>query len=649
MAPLHLKLLGGFSAHESRGRAIDVSGRKNQALLAYLVLNPGRKITREKLLGLLWGERAEAQARASLRQALAVLRRDLEEIEPDALMLEGDSVGVEPAAIATDVTRFERLASSDAAEDLREAARLYEGDLLDGIAIRDPVFEEWLSAERGRLRETAIGCLTRLLERQPAPEAIATGRRLLALDPLREASHRALMRVYAANGQRDQALRQYRACRDLLRKELQVEPSKETEVLRREIETGGEPTATAQSHKTTETERRPALPLPDRPSIAVLPFENLSGDPEQAYFADGLTEDLITDLSKVLGLFVIARNSSFVYKGTEADVRQIARELGVQYVLEGSARRAANRVRINVQLIDALGGGHLWVDRFDRDLVDIFAVQDEVVAKIVEALAARLTAAGLRERYRPASLEAYDLCVRGRAQWVHSVDAGVAARPLFERAIQLDPNYSEAYRYLATGHCMSWLHMGGPMHPFREQAVSLARKAVDLDPNDSGAHWMLALIILYERLWDESEREFELALRLNPNDADAWSNLSDLKVMEGKGTEAVDCCQKALRLNPHPSSSYYWDLGQARYAAGNYEAAIQALRHESTYRTSSRRILAAALAQIGRLEEARLEARLFLANNPHFKLGHWIETQPFRDLAMKNKFIEGYRMAGLPE
>jgi tetratricopeptide (TPR) repeat protein len=187
------------------------------------------------------------------------------------------------------------------------------------------------------------------------------------------------------------------------------------------------------------------------------------------------------------------------------------------------------------------------------------------------------------------------------------------------------------------------------MHPFREQAVSLARKAVDLDPNDSGAHWMLALIILYERLWDESEREFELALRLNPNDADAWSNLSDLKVMEGKGAEAVDCCQKALRLNPRPSSSYYWDLGQAYYAAGNHEAAVKALRHESTYRTSSRRILAAALAQTGRLEEAQLEARLFLVNNPHFRLGHWIETQPFRDLAMKNKFIEGYRMAGLPE
>jgi len=648
MSALSLKLLGGFSASSLGGKAVEISGKKNQALLAYLVLNPGRKFTREKLVSLLWSERGEAQARASLRQVLAALRHDLGQ-SASTLSADSDSVAVEPQIITTDVAAFERLARSDAVADLREATRLYEGDLLDGIAVRDSAFEEWLAAERSRLRETAIDCLTRLLEQQTGPEAIATGQRLLALDPLRERSHRALMRSYAAESQRDLALRQYRACRDLLRKELQVEPSRETEALRREIEAGGEPTATSRAREISETEHRPALPLPDRPSIAVLPFQNLSGDPEQAYFADGLTEDLITDLSTVPGLFVIARNSSFAYKGTAVDVRQIARELGVQYVLEGSARRAASRVRINVQLIDALGGGHLWVDRFDRDLVDIFAVQDEVVAKIVEALAGRLTAAGLRERYRPASPEAYDLCVRGRAQWVHSVDAGVTARPLFERAIELDPNYSEAYRYLATGHCMSWLHMGGPMHPFRERAVSLARKAVDLDPNDSGAHWMLALIILYERLWDESEREFQLALRLNPNDADAWSNLSDLKVMEGKGAEAVDCCQKALRLNPRPSSSYYWDLGQAYYAAGNHEAAVKALRHESTYRTSSRRILAAALAQTGRLEEAQLEARLFLVNNPHFRLGHWIETQPFRDLAMKNKFIEGYRMAGLPE
>src|SRR5262249_23123494 len=255
----------------------------------------------------------------------------------------------------------------------------------------------------------------------------------------------------------------------------------------------------------------PALALPDKPSIAVLPFVNMSADPEQEYFVDGLTEDLITDLSKIPSLFVIARNSSFVYKGRSSDIRQIARELGVKYLLEGSARRAAGSVRINAQLIDASAGGHIWAERFDRDLADIFAVQDEVIGKIVEALVGKLTAAGVRERYRPASLEAYDLCLRGRAEFAHSVEAGVDAIPLFERAIALDPKYAEAYRWLAVSQSIGWLHMNRPMDPFRQLSMASAKKAVELDPEDPGAHWALGFVLLYERLWAESAKEYEIS------------------------------------------------------------------------------------------------------------------------------------------
>jgi len=391
------------------------------------------------------------------------------------------------------------------------------------------------------------------------------------------------------------------------------------------------------------------LQLPTKPSIAVLPFTSLSADTEQEFFADGLTEDLITELSKAPGLFVIARHSCFAFKNKPADVRRVAQELGVRYILEGSARRAASRIRINAQLIDARGGGgHLWAERFDRDLADVFAVQDEVIAKIVEALVGKLTAERLQERYRPARLEAYDLCVRGRAEWARSsAEAFVEAIPLLERAIALDPNYAEAHRWLALGRSIGWLHMNRPMDPFRRLSMVSAKKAVDLDPEDSGAHWVLAFVLLYERRWEESAKEFEISLRLNPNDADAWSNLADLKVMEGRGTEAVSCVEKALRLNP--SGPYYWDLGQAQYAAGQYEAAVKTLRNEATYRTGSRRFLAAALAQLGRLEEAREEGRLYLSGTPHFRISYWAETQPFRDLATQDRFVEGYRKAGLPE
>ena len=288
-------------------------------------------------------------------------------------------------------------------------------------------------------------------------------------------------------------------------------------------------------------------------------------------------------------------------------------------------------------------------DIYDRDLADIFAVQDEVIAKIVEALIGKLTAADLRERYRPANLEAYDLFVRGRAQFALSLDAGVNAIPLFEQAVALDPNNSEAYRWLALSQCMGWLHLNLPIDPYRHLAMVSAKRAVELDPESSGAHSAFAVVLLYERRWDEAAREFEIALRLNPNDADAWDWLSDFKVMEGLGLEAVACSEKAIRLSPHPDSGLSWGLGQAQYAAGQYEGVVKTLRNAATYRTGARRFLAAALAQLGKLDEAQEEARLYAAQYPHFRISYWAETQPFRDLATRDRFVEGYRKAGLPD
>jgi len=398
-----------------------------------------------------------------------------------------------------------------------------------------------------------------------------------------------------------------------------------------------------------EDAERAILPLPTTPSIAILPFANMSNDPEHEFFADGLTEDLITDLSQVAGLFVIARNSSFAYKGKTVDVRSIARNLGVRYVLEGSARRAAGRVRINVQLIDAIGGGHLWAERFDRSLDDVFNVQDEVTAKIVEALVGRLKAAQIPERKRPANLEAYDLCVRGRALVLQSPQAGREARLMFERAIALDPEFAEAHRWLALSLEISWLLGGEPMEPHRRLALATAQKAVALDPNDAGTRWVHGIILTHDRRWTEAEAEFAVALELDPNNADAWAMLSELMVLSGRPTDALADIQKALRLNPHPPGWYYWFLGQAQYLDRQFDRAVHSLRREETYRTLSRRTLAASLAQLGRLDEARREAEMFMASNPHFTIRHWVESQPFRDEAACQHFVDGYRKAGLPE
>ncbi len=390
------------------------------------------------------------------------------------------------------------------------------------------------------------------------------------------------------------------------------------------------------------------LPLPDKPSIAVLPFTNVSGESDQQHFCDGVTEDLITDLSKAAGLFVIASHSSFAFKGRSAGVRGIARELGVRYLLEGSARRAAGRIRINAQLIDARDGGHLWAERFDRSLDDIFVVQDEVTAKIVEALVGRLATIP-PSRNRPANLEAYDLCVRSRSLLAGSPQTSREARVLLERAIALDPGYAEAHRWLAFNHWFAWIHWGEPMEPNRALAVELAQRATALDPNDAGARWIPGSILVFERRWPEAEAAFKSALRLDPNHADAWAMMSNLTVYQGRPSEAVYQVERALRLNPHPPNWYFWALGQAQYAAGRYEEAVTTLRREETYRTGSRRILAATLAQLGRLDEARHEAEMFLVSSPHFTLSQWTDTQPFRDEVALHHFIEGYRKAGLPE
>ena len=402
-------------------------------------------------------------------------------------------------------------------------------------------------------------------------------------------------------------------------------------------------------HSRASTEQA-ALPLPTIPSIAILPFINMSSDPEHEFFADGLTEDLITDLSQVTGLFVIARNSSFVYKGKSVDVRSIARNLGVRYVLEGSARRAAGRIRINAQLIDAReGGGHLWAERFDRDLADIFAVQDEVIAHIVEALVGRLTKAQIPDRKRPTNMEAYDLCVRGRALLMQSSQGAREARLMFERAIVLDPDFAEAHRLLALSWSMTWVLGGEPKEPNLRFSIAAAQKALELDPNDAGARWVNALLLTDQRRWDEAEAEFAVALELDPNSADAWAMLSELMALSGRPTEALADIQKALRLNPHPPGWYYWFRGQAQYLDRQYDRAVQTLRREETYRTPSRRILAASLAQLGRLDEARHEAAMFMASNQHFTIGNWVESVAFRDQAACQHLVDGYRKAGLPE
>ncbi len=385
-----------------------------------------------------------------------------------------------------------------------------------------------------------------------------------------------------------------------------------------------------------------------KPSIAVLPFANSSGQAGQDFFADGLTEDIITDISNVPGFRVIARNSTLVYKGKPTDVRQIAQDLNVDYVVEGSVRKSADRIRVNVQLVDATSGTHVWAERFDRELSDVFALQDEVARRIVGAISGKLTGESFL-RNRPKSLEAYELCLRCRYMVEQSKEANLEAQRFLLRAIELEPDYAEAYCRLAMSYIFHGLNYSGDVNYYRAKSLEAAERAVELDPTSSGAHTYLGYIQAYERQPALANANFLKAIRLNPNDADARAMYSDFLLLEGKPLEAVETVREGMKLNPNPAGWYYWLLGQALVQLGRYEEAVKVLNNEQTYRTASRRILAIALSRLGRKEEAKTEVELFLATYPDAKTSAWEATRPFRNPQDLKFWIHAFRELGLPE
>ncbi len=385
-------------------------------------------------------------------------------------------------------------------------------------------------------------------------------------------------------------------------------------------------------------------------SIAVLPFINMSDTEGQEHFVDGLTEDIITDLSNVAGFFVIARNSTFAYKGKPTDVRQIAHDLGVKYILEGSARRTEKRLRINVQLIDAAGGGnHVWAERFDRELTDIFEVQDEVTRRIVETISGKIASVSGYERRRPTNLEAYDLVVRSRYQFARSQNAALEARIWLERAIALDPNYAEAHWQLAGLLAHAWAHRGVEFAADLDAALVSAQRAVAIDPNDSGAHAIMGYVLVNMRQWDTAKKSYDRALQLSPNDADIIAEFAYFEMVTGSPTECIADMTRAIRLNPFPPSWYFWVLGDAQFDLGQFGQAVEILERRETYGTTSRKSLAAALAMLGRIDEAKVEAKGFMADNPGFCISHWRSQVPTKNQTEVQALVDAYRLAGLPE
>jgi adenylate cyclase len=398
----------------------------------------------------------------------------------------------------------------------------------------------------------------------------------------------------------------------------------------------------------------PPLPLPDKPSIAVLPFVNMSDDPKQEYFSDGITEEIITALSKVPHMFVIARTSSFKYKGKAVDVQQVGRQLGVRYVLEGSVRKAGNKVRITAQLVDAKTGHHLWAERYDRELKDIFALQDEIAFKVIAALQVKLTEGeqALIAAWGTDNFEAYAKFLKGQ-EYVRRFnrEGNLLARKMAEEVIALDPGYPQGYSLLGTTHMMDvWLRLTKSPRRSLAEAVRLYQKVIAMHPSVAVTRGLLGIVYTMMRQHEKGITELEKAIALNPNVADNHARFGFVLHLNGRHKEALVEIEKAIRLNPFPPNYYFLYLGHAYMYEGMYDESIAA--YEKALRVEpnnpfTRLRLAAAYSLLGREEEAHAEAAEVLRINPKFSLEHFSKTIPFKNQSDTEHLINALRKAGL--
>lgn len=536
---LRFSLYGGFFLATADGAEIPLKSQKAKALLAYLALSPGKSRSREEIMALLWSDRAEAQARASLRQVLTGLRKELGDEALATLRINDEAVALDPDHVAVE--------NGNAGNEL-----------LAGFHLRDPAFEEWLRDERLRLENAA-------------PQG----------------------------------------------------------------ETPFQPT------------------LPDKPSIAVLPFVNMSGDAEQEYFSDGITEDIITELTRFPTLFVIARNSSFSYKRRTIDVRTIGQELGVKYVVEGSVRKAGDQVRITAQLVEAESGNQHWAERYDRALLDIFAVQDEVVHEIAAAVPGQLDAiATQRARRRPVkNLTAYDYVLQG--EWYLNQEyASPDAIPLFEKAIEIDPQCARAYTWLADFHAYRVFRDGESLEEAGRMARSLAEKALQIDPADPAVQAIAAQAYYMVGELDLARRHIERAIKLNPNSYVVMQFAGYVLAYLGDHEEGLSWLHKLSRHDPAAFSGNvlregFFDL---YYMARRYEDAIEAMRGWRAPPCHMYLALAAAFAQLDRVDDMRTTMAQFDRNRPEGFDPVNVARSHARTCARQedaDHWLEGYRKVGL--
>jgi len=389
-----------------------------------------------------------------------------------------------------------------------------------------------------------------------------------------------------------------------------------------------------------------------KPTVAVLPFDNMSGDVEQQYFSDGFTEDIIAELSRFRALSIIARNSSFQYRNKAVDVRRIGTELGARYIVEGSIRRLGGRIRITAQLIDATHGSHIWSERFDREQEDIFSLQDTVVRAIVSRVAGRVEAAAIERARRkpPSSLAAYDCVLRGHALSMGDKDNETEARQLFEKAIELDPGYALAYAMLAYSLMNEWLEGNIDDEGVKHRALAMGKRAVELDEANEGCCTIFAYVLINHRQFETAEYYNRRALELNEGNPYCAAGMGEFLGWTGKADEGLDWFERAKKLDANFNPPWWWrSIGICLFTARRYLDAIEAFKRSPILAWWVHAYLAAALAHADAIDQARIHAATVLGLRPDFSSKPFAEREPYKHEADRHNLVAGLRKAGLPE
>ncbi len=660
MTAYRFHLFGSPNFETSAGDSVAIRSRKGVGLLACLALAEGKPVGRDQLCALLWPDRQTAQARASLRQLLVDLRHDFGPASDVFDIATDGAISCNGTAIVSDVAEFHRFRRAGDRQTLERAFALRRGQFIEGLAPEDAAFADWIEDNRRSLDNLwceAAARLLRVLEREgDHQQSLEVAGRLLSVDPLCELAHQSMIRAHLAMNNRSFALRHYQEFREKLDRELGVEPDALTrQIIQDASAPQTVPAASAEASAPVIVARRP------KASIAVLPFELPGQNADELHFAEGLAEDLSTGLSRFADLAVFAQTSVREHAQSGKDR---PRQLDADYLVRGSVRRAEHRIRVTASLVHAGDGTMLWSEHFDRDFGDIFALQDDIVHRIVAVLAARIQAFEMAKTLQKPAIdyEAYDLFLKARfLQQGRSMEGILAARALLREAITRESGFASAYAELSLGYLAEqqsdW---STDLDAAGREALAMAGQAVAIDPTNSNSHRALAAAQFYcNRNFDAARAHADMALVQNPNDQYSMCLLGFALTCNGHVAEGQSYSAESFKLNPLVPETCFYTLALGAYLEGNFADAVNGFARISGAYDEVLAYLAAALWNLGQRDTAHAAMQRFMtlkrqkmAEYPGNDVEQWrsylLRRMPIADHASLEKLFEGFRNAGLP-